>query len=128
MSQRIFGQVLLLVVAASLAVGLVGCGKSGEALPSSPTHETKALNPPDESFARTVGVTTGPVTAQPAKAIAAAAAGGVAIAVEQEDEDGTQIFGVLVKAGKDSEGGQGSHLRWCRYQDRRRWSGGRRRR
>ena len=100
MSQRIFGQVLLLVVAASLAVGLVGCGKSGEALPSSPTHETKALNPPDESFARTVGVTTGPVTAQPAKAIAAAAAGGVAIAVEQEDEDGTQIFGVLVKAGK----------------------------
>lgn len=100
MSRRILGQLLLLVVAASLAVGLLGCGKSGEALPSSPTHETKAFNPPDVSFARTVGVTTGPVTAQQAKAVAAAAAGSVAIAVEQEDEEGTQIFGGLVKAGE----------------------------
>ena len=58
---------------------------------------TIRFNPPNTSFASTLGI-TGPVTAAQAQEIAALAANGTACAVEQEDQDGTQVFGVLVTA------------------------------
>jgi uncharacterized membrane protein YkoI len=60
-------------------------------------------NPPNESFAATLGITPSPITAEQAKPIAAVAIGGEALAVQQEDEDGTQVFGVLVRAGETNK-------------------------
>jgi hypothetical protein len=94
------GNILLLIAATCLVVGFAGCGDSHEAVRPQSSHHTTVFNPPDDSFARGVGIAAGPVTAEQAKSIAAAAAGGVALSVEQEDEDGTQVFGVLVKAGE----------------------------
>jgi uncharacterized membrane protein YkoI len=53
-------------------------------------------NPPSQTFAQGLGITGGPVSSDQAKQIAAAAAGGTALTVEQEDEDGVQVFGVHV--------------------------------
>ena len=40
----------------------------------------------------------GPVTSEQARAIAESATSGVAGKVEQEDEDGVQVFGVVIQA------------------------------
>lgn len=52
------------------------------------------FNPPNQTFAEGLGITGGPVSSDQAKQIAAAAAGGTALSVEQEDEDGVQVFGI----------------------------------
>jgi len=73
----------------TVAIGLiaVGCAKSGDTAtsPSKIAAANKASG--------------GAVTADQAKDIAATAAGGTALSVEQEDEDGTQVYGVLVQVG-----------------------------
>jgi uncharacterized membrane protein YkoI len=51
------------------------------------------------SASQTAATPAGPITAAQAKEIAAKAAGGTAVSVEQEDEDGTQVFGVRVQVG-----------------------------
>jgi hypothetical protein len=94
------GKALLLVAVACLVVGFVSCGRSNDAVRPGLAHQATLFNPPDDSFARGIGITMGPITAEQARSIAAAAAGGAAISIEQEDEDGTQVFGVLVKAGE----------------------------
>lgn len=86
----------MLVVALGMGL-LIGCSDS-----STNAHSNKkstVFNPPNMSFARAVGVTSGPITEQQARAIAEAATGGTAISVEQEDMDGMQVFGVLVQVG-----------------------------
>ena len=67
---------------------------------SSPTRAgSQVFTPPSTSFAQGAGITAGPVTADQAKQIAVAAVpGGTATSVEQEDDDGVQVFGVKVQA------------------------------
>jgi hypothetical protein len=67
---------------------------------SSPTRAgSQVFTPPSTSFAQGAGITAGPITADQAKQIAAAAVpGGTATTVEQEDDDGVQVFGVKVQA------------------------------
>jgi Peptidase propeptide and YPEB domain len=86
---------LLSLVAFGLLV--LGCGKSPAGTGSS---NVRVFNPPETSFAQSVGIETGPITADQARQIAEAAVDGTAVsAPEQEDQDGTQVFGVLVQAG-----------------------------
>jgi uncharacterized membrane protein YkoI len=88
---------IALGVLLGLCVALAGCSQQGSTL--GPGGRTITYNPPETSFATRLGITQGPVTAEQAKAIAAEAAGGTPLSVEQEDEDGTQVFGVLVQVG-----------------------------
>jgi uncharacterized membrane protein YkoI len=55
------------------------------------------FDPPSQTFAQGLGITAGPVSSDQAKQIAAAAVGGTALTVEQEDEDGVQVFGIKVQ-------------------------------
>jgi uncharacterized membrane protein YkoI len=55
------------------------------------------FDPPNQTFAQGLGITGGPISSDQAKQIAAAAAGGTASTVEQEGEDGVQVFGVKVQ-------------------------------
>ena len=93
---RIFRSALvpvLLIVGAALA----GCGGKGTGSNITPQNSLIVFHPPNVSFAHGLGIMQGPVTEEQARAIAAAAAGGTAGRVEQEDEDGTQVFGVEVQ-------------------------------
>jgi uncharacterized membrane protein YkoI len=83
----------LVLAAASLTLG--ACKGS-----TSPTRAgSQVFTPPSGSFAQSAGITAGPVTADQAKQIAVAAVpGGTATTVEQEDDDGVQVFGVKVQA------------------------------
>jgi uncharacterized membrane protein YkoI len=83
--------------AAVLALGLVLYACQNGSTPSAASGTGgHVFRPPSTTFAGDLGI-TGPVTSDQAKAIAAAAAGGTALTVEQEDEDGTQVFGVIVQ-------------------------------
>ena len=84
------------LVLAVLAAG-TGCGKASHPTSASSAGSVQTFSPPETSFARNLGITQGPVTAEQAKQIAASAMGGSALSVEQEDEDGTQVFGVQVQ-------------------------------
>lgn len=90
MRNRILARMLSFVAVAAL----VSC--SNGAAPGS-SGATLRFNPPNSSFATTLGI-TGPVTAAQAQQIAALAAEGTAGPVEREDQDGTKVFGVLVTA------------------------------
>jgi uncharacterized membrane protein YkoI len=83
----------LLLATLALTGLLIGCNPSG---PDN-SKNTVVFQPPNESFARSLGITQGPISADQAKAIAAAAAGGTALSVEQENEDGVAVFGVIVQ-------------------------------
>jgi uncharacterized membrane protein YkoI len=88
-----------LVLATALLTG--GCGNStGSKNASGPSKPTASrnFNPPETSFARGLGITGGPITSEQARAIAESATSGVASKVEQEDEDGVQVFGVAIQA------------------------------
>jgi hypothetical protein len=88
MRSRIFPA---LVAAVSLALG--ACQSD-----SAPNRAGAVVfDPPNQTFAQGLGITGGPVSSDQAKQIAAAAAGGTALTVEQEDEDGVQVFGVKVQ-------------------------------
>ena len=91
---------LLVPFAAAVMVGGVtaGCGGGSSATPTSPT-KTAAVASASSVSAAQAATPSGPVTADQAKEIAAKAAGGTALSVEQEDEDGTQVFGVRVQVG-----------------------------
>ncbi len=79
---------------AAVALLAVGACQSG----SAPNRAgTMAFVPPNQTFAQGLGITGGPISSEQAKQIAAAAAGGTALTVEQEDEDGVQVFGVKVQ-------------------------------
>lgn len=94
MRSRIFPAV---VAAVSLALGACQSG-------SAPNRAgTVAFNPPNQTFAQGLGITGGPVSSDQAKQIAAAAAGGTALSVEQEDEDGVQVFGVKVQTAAGNQ-------------------------
>lgn len=90
--------IVSVVALTAMITNFGGCGKS-----NAPTDAKKTsaiiFTPPDGSFAKALGITSGPITAEQAKAIAARAAGGTALFVEQEDEDGVQVFGVKVQVG-----------------------------
>jgi uncharacterized membrane protein YkoI len=88
---------ILVAVVVGVCVAYTGCSNQDSSF--GPSRHAVIYNPPNATFAATLGITQGPVTAEQAKAIAAVAAGGTALAVEQEDEDGTQVFGVLVQVG-----------------------------
>ena len=94
---------LLVPFAATVMVAGIaaGCGGANSASPSSmaPSKGAAASSASSVSAAQAVTTPTGPVTADQAKGIAATAAGGTAVSVEQEDEDGTQVFGVRVQVG-----------------------------
>ena len=81
-----------LVAALSLAAG--ACKNDSSPTPAA----TVFFNPPTLEFAQGLGITAGPITSDQAKQIAAAVAGGTALTVEQEDQDGVQVFGVKVQA------------------------------
>jgi len=96
-----------LFVIAAIALGslIVGCGQSGDnsnsARPDASGYP-RLFTPPEPAFARGLGITGGPITSEQARAIAEAATGGVAKDVEQEDEDGVQVFGVAIEAADNS--------------------------
>lgn len=90
--------VALAMTAVAVMVLTVGCSKSN-APTASNNGSTITFAPPNSSFAKALGITSGPVTPEQAMAIAAAAAGGTAVPVEQEDENGVQVFGVIVQVG-----------------------------
>ncbi|HSR92505.1 MAG TPA: hypothetical protein VLK88_14470 [Gemmatimonadales bacterium] len=79
----------------ALALVSIACGSGSN---TSNGGQAITFRPPNRSYADSLGIALGPVTADQAEQIAAAAAGGVATAVEQEDEDGTMVFGVHVQA------------------------------
>lgn len=81
------------VLFSAAVVVLAACNSGATAAPGQ--GNTVTFSPPNATFASNLGI-TGPVTADQAQQIAAMAARGTAGAVEQEDEDGTQVFGVLV--------------------------------
>jgi uncharacterized membrane protein YkoI len=92
---------MLILALAGSSLILTGCGKSSandkkDAV--SPIGPTATIHPPDTSFAQGLGITGGPITSDQARSIAEAATSGVASKVEQEDEDGVQVFGVAVQA------------------------------
>ena len=91
MKSRMLARILF----SAAVVALAGCKGSGSAAPGN--GSTVRFNPPNSSFANSLGI-NGPVSSDQAKQIAALAAGGTAGSVEQEDQDGTQVFGVLVTA------------------------------
>ena len=81
-----------------LSIIILGCGK-GSGDPSASKAADSSLivyQPPEGRFARDLGITGGPITADQAKAIAEAATGGTAIEVERENENGVQVFGVEI--------------------------------
>ncbi len=83
----------LVLAAASLTLGACQSGTS-PALAGA-----QVFTPPSKTFAQGAGITAGPISADQAKQIAAAAVpGGTATSVEQEDDDGVQVFGVKVQA------------------------------
>jgi hypothetical protein len=88
----------MLLAAASFFLGACHSG-------TAPTSAASQIfNPPNSSFAQGAGVTAGPITADQAKQIAAAAVpGGTATTVEQEDDDGVQVFGVKVQAASGNK-------------------------
>lgn len=90
--------VVLAMAAVAAMVLIVGCSKSN-APTAAQNGSTVTFTPPNTSFARAAGITSGPITAEQAKTIAAAAAGGTAVSAEQEDENGVQVFGVIVQVG-----------------------------
>ena len=94
---------LLVPFAATVMVAGIaaGCGGASSSSPSSiaPSKAAAASSASSVSAAQTATTPTGPVTADQAKEIAAKAAGGTALSAEQEDEDGTQVFGVRVQVG-----------------------------
>ncbi|PJA76889.1 hypothetical protein CO151_01265 [bacterium CG_4_9_14_3_um_filter_65_15] len=85
--------VLLMV----LVVGAFGCSSS-DPTDSSPSSRAKIFNPPTREFAIALGNSAGPVTQEQAVAITENATGGIMESVEQEDQDGAQVFGVHVDA------------------------------
>jgi uncharacterized membrane protein YkoI len=86
-------------VLASVSLALGACQSQ-----SAPNRTGSAVfNPPNQTFAQGVGITGGPVSSDQAKQIAAAAAGGTALSVEQEDEDGVQVFGVKVQTAAGNQ-------------------------
>ena len=91
--------IVLLSAGWLIVAGLLsGCKESPANVfgPVKPGKVTTFL-PPNTAFAKSLGITQGPVTADQARLIAAAAAGGIALQWETEDEDGTRVFGVLVQ-------------------------------
>lgn len=92
---------LLTPLAAAVAIAGVatGCGGANSMSPSSiaQSKASAGSGASSSSASQTTATPTGPVTADQAKEIAAKAAGGTALSVEQEDEDGTQVFGVRVQ-------------------------------
>jgi hypothetical protein len=88
-----------LIIALSVATGSVmGC--SGNNSGTNPSGKTISWN---GGPAKTLGITASPVTADQARQIAEEATGGVSQSVEQEDEDGTQVFGVHVLVGTTAQ-------------------------
>jgi uncharacterized membrane protein YkoI len=84
----------LVLAAASLTLGACQGGSGTSPTPAG----SQVFTPPSNTFAQSAGITSGPVTADQAKQIAAAAVpGGTATSVEQEDDDGVQVFGVKVQ-------------------------------
>ncbi|MCA9759110.1 MAG: PepSY domain-containing protein [Candidatus Eisenbacteria bacterium] len=89
--------VLASLVGLGLMMSLSACGKSPGGVDSS---NVRVFDPPETSFASSLGIQGGPVTEEQARQIAEKAAGGTAVApVEREDQDGTAVFGVLVQVG-----------------------------
>lgn len=91
MKSRMLARVLFLAA----GVALAACKGGGANAPGQ--GNTIRFVPPNISFANSLGI-TGPVTGVQAQQIAALAAQGTAGAVAREDQDGTQVFGVLVTA------------------------------
>ncbi|MEO8295260.1 MAG: hypothetical protein ABI613_07065 [Gemmatimonadota bacterium] len=88
-------RMLARVLVSAAVVALAACKGSNANAPGQ--GNTIRFNPPNISYASSLGI-TGPVTSSEAQQIAAVAASGTAGSVEQEDQDGTQVFGVLVTA------------------------------
>ena len=95
MSKRFVVSLMVAPLVLAMSGIVAGCGKASD--PTSATASVKTFAPPETSFAKDLGITHGPITAEQAKQIASSAAGGSAMSVEQEDEDGTQVFGVQVQ-------------------------------
>jgi hypothetical protein len=97
MKSQLTNRMVALLILAIGTLVIAGCGQNpGQADSSTVT----VFNPPETSFAKSLGIEGGPVTAEQAKQVAEVAAGGIAVsAVEQEDQDGTQVFGVLIQSG-----------------------------
>ena len=77
---------------------LSGCKEnSANVVGPSKSGKVTTFQPPNAIFAAALGITRGPVTADQAKLTAAAAAGGIAQQAEAQDEDRTQVFGVVVQ-------------------------------
>lgn len=92
-------EMAVLIIGLAVAGGTVmGC--SGNSTATSPPSKTVSWN---GSPAKTLGIPAGPVTADQARQIAESATGGVSQSVEQEDEDGTQVFGVHVLVGTTTQ-------------------------
>ncbi len=87
------------LLAAALILGalvIVSCGQGDNATKPAAGSTMKVFDPPSTEFARAAGIMEGPVTAAQAKSIAERATQGTARSVEAEDEDGTNVFGVIV--------------------------------
>ena len=82
----------------ALAILLVSVG--GCFNPASPEQRTTW----DSGTATTLGITTGPITADQAKRIAEIFAGGTAVASETGDASGTAIYIVKVQSGSSENG------------------------
>ncbi len=96
MENRLTSHLLVLSFAAIGLFVVTGCGQSPSGVDSS---GVTVFNPPETSFAKSLGIESGPITAEQAQQIAEVAVGGTAVsAIEQEDQDGTQVFGILVQA------------------------------
>jgi hypothetical protein len=93
-------RIIPLVLVAASTLGACQSGTS----PSPTLAGSQVFTPPNKSFAQGAGITAGPITADQAKQIAAAAVpGGTATTVEQEDDDGVQVFGVKVQAASGNK-------------------------
>jgi hypothetical protein len=86
----------VLLVTGSLL--LAGCGSNGNPADSARTGGTTVFQPPNTDFATSLGIEAGPITEEQAKAIAHEATGGNAVAVEREDQDGMDVFGVAIQS------------------------------
>jgi uncharacterized membrane protein YkoI len=97
---------LLRIISLALAASslTVGACQSGTSATAPNRAASQVFSPPNTSFAQGAGITAGPITADQAKQIAAAAVpGGTATSVEQEDDDGVQVFGVKVQAASGNK-------------------------
>jgi len=95
-----------LVMASLFLLGSIGCDNAGRGPAASSNVATGESGPassasasPNTSFTTQLGISGGPVSAEDARQIAELATGGTALSVEEEDEDGSPVFGVTVEVG-----------------------------